>query len=179
MHQGALAEAPAERMRALVSAGADAAAVNTAGEMPIDLVPDDSALWSVLIPLKTPESGEASVPGPVRNLRVTEFTERPDPELNYRRRTYDWTWKRPASDGGSPITEYQYASMACRFRSPGGVKVFPMTRARAGQRSFTHTHSENHYSPAWKLFGRPVSLWAVNAKGPGPCVDVAVVAGQQ
>ena len=54
-----------------------------------------------------------------------------------------------------------------------------MTRARAEERSFIHTFSEEHHSPPWKLAGQPVSLWAENAKGPGPCVDVAVVARQQ
>ena len=172
LHHGAWAAAPAERIRALVAAGADPTAVNAAGETPLDLVPDDSALWGVLIPLQTPGLAEASVPGPVRNLRVTEFTDQPETGFSLRRRTYDLTWDRPASDGGSPITvsRYQWTPCDSPFRREGGV--FRTTRARAGDRSFAHTGSE---VPVLESSQPAAAVWAINAKGSGPCVDVPAV----
>ena len=189
LHWAALSDAPADRVTALLSTGADGAARNAAGAMPVDLVPDDSVLWSLLIPFRPPASSGGGAPGAVRNLRVTRLTESPTQEMDdYRKWTWTWTWDRPASDGGHPITRYMFDSEPCRRRSSRDADTFPMTRARSDDLSFTHveeiTGFEYPVPPVWidRLEAEEedvapdlASLWAVNARGAGACVEVIVV----
>ena len=188
MHWAALSDAPADMVTALLSAGADGAARNAAGALPVDLVPDDSVLWSRLVSFQTTRSSGGSAPAAVRNLRVTRSTEPASPELDTarpRRRTWTWTWDEPASDGDHPITHYLYDAEPCG-RSSRNADTFPMTRARSARQSFTiideTTGFESWRSPPW-LIGDieeddavdVASLWAVNARGAGRCVQVNVV----
>ena len=125
-------------MTALLSAGADGGARNAAGAMAVDLVPDDSALWSVLVPFRMAGSSGGAVPGAVRNLRVTRLTETPRPEWDdYREWTWTWTWDRPASDGDHPITEYRYDSAPCGRRVSPERRRLPHDES-AIRRSFIH-----------------------------------------
>ena len=177
----------AERIRALVSAGADPAAVNTAGETPIDLVPDDSALWGVLVPFQVAASSGGSAPGAVRNLRVTRVKNEPGPESeHYRDWTWTLTWDTPASDGGHPITEYGYRPVRCQrlgswqdqARPTPRARSIKMTRARSMKTSFRHIEVISEFKDAWPEINQSLnvaSLWAVNAIGTGPCVDVNVL----
>ena len=187
LHWAALSDAPADVVTALLSAGADGAARNAAGALPVDLVPDDSVLWSRLVSYRTPRPSGGSPPAAVRNLRVTRSTEPASPELDTARLMrwmWKWTWDEPASDGGHQITHYMYDAEPCgRSRN---ADTFPMTRARSAEQSFTIIDETTGFEP-WRppspFIGDieeddavdVASLWAVNARGAGRCVQVNVV----
>ena len=190
LHWAALFDAPADVVTALLSAGADGAARNAAGALPVDLVPDDSVLWSRLVSYRTTRSSGGNTPAAVRNLRVTRSTEPASPELDTARLmrwtwTWTWTWDEPASDGDHPITHYLYDAEPCG-RSSRNADTFPMTRARSAQQSFTIIDETTGFEP-WRPPSRFIgdieeddavdvaSLWAVNARGAGRCVQVNVV----
>ena len=188
LHWAALSDAPADVVTALLSAGADGAARNAAGALPVDLVPDDSVLWSQLVSFRTTRPSGGSTPSAVRNLRVTRSTEpaSPEPDLSRLMRwTWRWTWNEPASDGGHPITHYMYDAEPCG-RSSRDADTFPMTRARSAERSFTFMDETTGFEPQrppFRFIGDieeddavdVASLWAVNARGAGRCVQVNVV----
>jgi ankyrin repeat protein len=190
LHWAALSDAPADVVTALLSAGADGAARNAAGALPVDLVPDDSVLWSRLVSFRTTRSSGGSTPAAVRNLRVTRSTEPASPELDAARRmrwTWKWTWDEPASDGGHPITHYLYDAEPCG-RSSRNADTFPMTRARSAEQSFTIIDETTGFEfESWRSPSPFIgdiekddavdvaSLWAVNARGAGRCVQVNIV----
>ena len=176
LHWAGLSDAPADVVTALLSAGADGAARNAAGALPVDLVPDDSVLWSRLVSFRTIRSSGGSTPAAVRNLRVTRSTAPASPELDTSRLmrwTWTWTWDEPASDGDHPITHYLYDVEPCG-RSARNADTFPMTRARSARQSFTiidETTGFESWRPSSRFIGDieedeavdVASLWAVNA----------------
>ena len=189
LHWAAVTDAPADVVTALLSAGADGAARNAAGDIPADLVPDDSILWSLLISSRTTLPSEGGTPDAVRDLRVTRSTELVAPEFDSlperRRWKWTWTWDKPNSDGGHPITKYMHNLGPCDDSSVD-AETFHMTRARADDQSFINIHeNEGYVFPTLlpPIVDRTVgndtadfaSIWAVNARGNGTCTQVNIV----
>ena len=85
----------------------------------------------------------------------------------------------------TPITHYMYDAEPCG-RSSRDADTFPMTRARSAERSFTFMDETTGFEPQrppFRFIGDieeddavdVASLWAVNARGAGRCVQVNVV----